>query len=218
MLKELNGKTYEVSDITAIKECCCNVDITLDPADDGPEAYRTQQVRFNINSDECWSGHEIEINRLAVSYEAQNNLYIEDEAAFCTMVEAAGYNTSNYPTLNAKQFLEELLGYDDYGLLTEDDYDGSGDNHAEKKQDALKEYIEDNNLTPYMDDERGFGNEWTMYLAPADWDISDILPDLYAISIDKAVEYSGIDYEYNCTSIREITWIDNEMEVATNDR
>lgn len=201
MIKNLNGKQFEVSEIKSVSNCSCNVDIKLD-YEDGNEKVSYRSVIFDINSDECWAGHEVIINGLEIGFEAQNGTYWS-----CEDSKIKALYDEYYSTLY--DFLQDLLG-DEYGTWACEEYDGSGDKHAEKKMNALKEYVAENKLKYYIDKERGFSNEWTIYLVPEEWDISDVMDDLEEISEESAIEYLTIEYEYDCTSLKQITWIEGE--------
>lgn len=192
-----------IGEVKKNRQCFCTCEIELGPAD-GNEYVSFKEVLFKLESDECWASQEITIEGVTIDYEPQRGGF----EVMKGNLEELGYKKEDYYSI--ADFLQDILDYRTYGELTEDDYDGSGDNHVELYLNTLTEYIEEHKLIPFIDHRRGFANEWDIYFVPEEYREKIVeYKDVKELSIEKALDYveSSLHYGYSSTVLYEVTWV-----------
>lgn len=193
MEKILNGRTYTIGELEHDHFCDCTSKVVVNP--DGGIS-----LDFEAGN-ECWEARTIEINGITIIHNAYGpdvefNSKEDKEKLF--------FEDDTYDNWSESDVIRDILGDETYFEFVSDRTPRLDEHHAEIRLEALKDYIEENNLTPYMDDMRGFGNEWCLTLVRPE----DNIPEhskLYEISLEDALEYAGRSvnhaYDYDCTSI-----------------
>ena len=193
MEKTINGRTYTIGKLEHDHSCDCTSKVAVNP--DGGIG-----LDFEAGN-ECWESRTIEINGITIYHNAYG-----PDVEFANDADKEKLNLPESELIygSISDVIRDILGDETYFEFVSDKTPRLDEHHAEIRIEALKEYITENNLTCYMDDMRGFSNEWCLTLATTE----DKIPDdskLYKISLEDALRYVGHsvnrDYDYDCTSI-----------------
>ena len=193
MKKEFAGRTYTIGKIEHDHDCSCSA--VCKPDRDG-----SIELYIDPFTNECWECNIITIDDVQLYYNAFDELGVEGGSIESLALPKEDENGCEYR--HWTEAVRDLLGDDLYGEMTSDATPNIDAHHRQIKLNKFHNYMVLNGLTPYMDSERGFNNEWTIYLAPAGAVINT--ENLQQMTIEEAVSAveASFDYEYNCTDIR----------------
>ena len=131
--------------------------------------WQVQGGRFieTTESDECWIGNVLYINGIAAAQEIQGEAREQ-------LVDLFGYDDTFFPE---EWDLFDILNDMNSEIVDELRISDAeiNEEHREKQEKALVEWLKESGYDLYINPERGFGNEYTCILAVKDVEVDESL-------------------------------------------